>query len=111
LCFFAAISIFPFLLLYVIFIRKSLKIQTKKAACFSNRLRSSQIEQIVYSKSPLTCRILSRRPPPVASVFAVNLLHNNTILPDSLTFVKPHPKNKLQIAGLIIPPHSSTSTG
>jgi hypothetical protein len=32
---------------------------------------------------PLTCRNLSHRPPPVTSIFAVNLPHNIYIKPSS----------------------------
>jgi hypothetical protein len=41
-----------------------------------------------YSKLPLTCRILSHRPPPVTGIFAVNLLHNIYIKPSFVYFVK-----------------------
>jgi hypothetical protein len=67
---------------------KWLKIQTKKAAC---RFRQAALFAFLtnfYSKLPLTCRILSHRPPPVTGIFAVNLPHNSYIKPPLPTFVK-----------------------
>jgi len=58
---------------------KSLKIQIKKAACFFGRLRSESFQQIVNSKCPLTCPVLSCRPPPVTRVVAVHLPHRSHI--------------------------------
>jgi hypothetical protein len=66
---------------------KSTKIQTKKAACFSGRLRFSN-EQIFSSKRPLTCRNLSCRPPPVTDIFAARLSHYKSIKPVCFSFVK-----------------------
>jgi len=60
----------------------------KSSLLFSDRLRFTQIKQIFYSKLPLACRILSRRPPPTISVFAINLPHNTNIKPISSYFVK-----------------------
>jgi hypothetical protein len=69
-------------------ILKSLKIQIKKAACFFGRLRSDSFQQIVNSKCPLTCPVLSSRPPPAPRIVAVHLPHNQYIKSAFPTFVK-----------------------
>jgi hypothetical protein len=68
------------------------KYKQKKAACFfpAGRLILESIN-FLYSKSPLARRILSRRPPPTG-IFAVDLLHDYTIIPQKSFSVKPHPQ-------------------
>ncbi|MHC4575362.1 MAG: hypothetical protein ACYS76_14735, partial [Planctomycetota bacterium] len=65
----------------------------KKAACHFRQAAcivefNQFLQQITACLPDLSCR-----PPPTTGIFAANLLHDYTIIPQTFFFVKPHSEN------------------